>query len=561
MTLPKLDGYTKTSQTLGTEWVIPPDLASHGLWPAKALGEITRYPTGWLTIEQHTVTSGHDSDGVSTVIVSPPAVAQALKKYDWSDRSIGNFGIVDEAKVELGLKQKLGTGHIEFFCAVQPNHGVRAPTVEIAYPFLWFWDAIRDGNNWFYLDGAGREHELIRTVLDGEYYKVEVRALELRRYLGQRGMLALIQHDHVLWTNDRSVETQIEERRAEWFAFRWSASSEITIPNRSALSRLLGKHVIAGISGRPHPAWLEYGDDEPIEFIIDVDPTSGGVITFSCDPDLLSNYFGKNADAPNYLTPVHFEAKLLNRYLDEPARYKVSSTRISCLDMWSIAIDRTSAGDVEAYLGDIGRDLPRQELAHWRMHNIEPRGQMSEDRFRRDFLGQWAGELDPLEALRKNYATVNRASVVALGWPLFRPLDVDDLHDLEALHPPVLAEYRSLVAPIVTLTKALVDAIDSKAIRALLGPSDLQSLGLLEALITHLGGNAEITRPFKDLYRLRSSGGLAHLAQSSKPKVIKDLGLDGMSPAQVVDHCAARLALALESIEALMIAFDASEKS
>ncbi|MGO4785508.1 hypothetical protein [Cryobacterium sp. W22_MBD10_FK3] len=528
------------------EWAEPHDFEHAELRPS-VMASIEQYPTSWLVVEQY-VHRNHDSDGVSTVLITSSARAGAFEEPSWSGTDLGEFGLVNNEEVVLGLTTDLGDGHAEFFCQLQKNHGMRPPTVEIAYPFLWFWDAIRDGNDWFYLDSAGREQPLIRTTLDEADYTVEVRALEFRRYLQQRGLLGLTQRDHVRWANVKEFEPVDLAYRSEWCSFAFNARHGQVIAGQNSHSRLLGQSVVTGIQGKPMPAWLDYGNETYGEFIIGVEPESGSSITHTSDPDLLANYFGKNPDAPHYLTNVQFDQKVLDRYLDEPDRYVVSSTRLAAVDMWSVSIGRTSTGDVEIYLGDLGRDLPWQEHPHWKAHNIVPRGDMNQDRYKRDFLGQWAGDMDPLEVLRNSLASANAAAERAWGQPLFRPLGADEAQEFQRLHPPVHDGKRTLVQPILLLTKALVDAINVKLIKEVAGTSESRSVMLLGELVTHLGGDASITDPIRDLNRLRSSGGVAHLANESRAKLLASIGLEGLNPAETINTLATRLSVSLSAI-------------
>lgn len=528
------------------EWAEPLDFEHAELRPL-VMASIEQYPTSWLVVEQY-VHRNHDSDGVSTVLITSSARAAAFEERSWSGTYLGEFGLENGDQVELGLTAEMGDGQAEFFCQVQKNHGVRPPTVEIAYPFLWFWDAIRDGNNWFYLDRAGREQQLIRTTLNEADYTVEVRALEFRRYLQQRELLGLIQRDHVRWANVAKFDPVDLAYTSEWCSLAFYARHGKPIPGQNAHSRLLGQNIVTGIRGRPMPAWLDHGDERYGEFIIGVEPETGRPMSHTSDPDLLANYFGKNPGAPHYLTSVHFDQKVLDRYLDEPDRYVVSSTRLAAVDMWSVSIGRTSTGDVEIYLGDLGRDLPWQEHPHWRAHNVVPRGDMNQDRYKRDFLGQWAGDMDPLEVLRNSLASANAAAERAWGRPLFRPLGADEAQEFERLHPPVHDGTRALVQPILLLTKALVDAINVKLIKEVAGTSESRSVMLLGELVTHLGGDASITDPIRDLNRLRSSGGVAHLANESRAKLLASIGLDGLNPGETISTLATRLSVSLSAI-------------
>ena len=45
---------------------------------------------------------------------------------------------------------------------------------------------------------------------------------------------------------------------------------------------------------------------------------------YSADLAGLPIFFGKNPDAPNYLTPVSFKRQVLDRYFHNPGKYEVS---------------------------------------------------------------------------------------------------------------------------------------------------------------------------------------------------------------------------------------------
>jgi len=547
MSLPNINGFTSREPSLATEWEELGQFEFTELVPIQTLTEILRHPTQWITVDRQT--KGRDSGGVSTMIISKDAQSAALGSAEWSNRTIGEFSVLDDKENRLGLSEPLGGGIAEFFCRVQEQHGPRPPAVEIAHPFIWYWNAIRSGNDWFYLDGAGIEHQLVRTTFDSDGgYQVEVSALELRRYLGQRDVLALIQHDQILWANVSLTTRKGLEFRSDWGAFDWNAVKSQMIVGQSANSLFFGKYIVSGLVGRPAPSWLDNSPESYPEFIYQTDSETGQSRSFTCEPEKLGNYFGKNPHSPHYLTPIHFDSRLLNRYQDEPDQYVVTTTRITGPNMWSISIGRTSSGDVEAYLGDIGRDLPWQEHAYWRSHNISPRGKMSEDRFRRDFLGQWTGDPTPLERLREAYTEVNVRANERLGWPIFRPLAGEDAVGFDRLQPPTLTSLRELVRPIVLLNKTLVDSINSKRIRSLLGPSDVPSIALLERFVEHLGGDKTIVGPIRDLNKLRSAGGVAHLAGDGRLKLFEDIGITGLTPGAVVDLLASRLADCLVNI-------------
>lgn len=111
---------------------------------------------------------------------------------------------------------------------------------------------------------------------------------------------------------------------------------------------------------------------EYLDYIIGIDEY-GEPKSYTSNPDKLSNYFGANPGAPHYLTPVFFKKEVLQRYLSRPDIFSVEAGYLRCQCLWGIEIDNEHKDVVSVYLGDLGRDLPTQEQAHWKQYNIATR--------------------------------------------------------------------------------------------------------------------------------------------------------------------------------------------
>ncbi len=160
---------------------------------------------------------------------------------------------------------------------------------------------------------------------------------------------------------------------------------------RPASSRLLGQYAIGGLrnSRVPRLEEREQERDYPT-FIYALDPETGQPLAHTCDPGQLGAYSDKDGTRLHFLNPTYFKREVLQPYAAEPSRYRLSSSRLSCLDLWGLDLSFNGANLVEVYLGDLGQSLPSDEWGHWRTHNVPPEGEMDEGRFRRDFLNQWA---------------------------------------------------------------------------------------------------------------------------------------------------------------------------
>src|SRR2546422_7672542 len=66
----------------------------------------------------------------------------------------------------------------------------------------------------------------------------------------------------------------------------------------------------------PYTTLFRSGDGEPVEH--------------TSNHEKLGNYFGANADAPHYLTPIYFRKEVLGKYYADPDRYRDrKSTRLN----------------------------------------------------------------------------------------------------------------------------------------------------------------------------------------------------------------------------------------
>jgi hypothetical protein len=555
MSTPHIPGYTTAMhrRTLATEWQRPSGDFPPELWPLNELQRIMPEPTDWVVVEEHFFTE-EKHGGTSSILVGIDQTEAALQSDSWSGRHLGDVSIWDDSRFEDGLTASEGELNVEFLCQVRQHHGLRRPSVEISLPFVWYWDAIRDGDNWFYLNSAGWDEPLIRAEVGEDSWQLEIRALELRQYLAARELALLVQHDFVPTTEKTDFARIDAEHRDDWCFFSWVCTSEPSMGSRPGFARLLGKHVVLPMRGPRRPRWDEGQDElEYPKFQHGIDAQSGQPLRHTCDPDQLGTYFDPDNSRLHYLTPVNFKRAVLSRYTSEPSRFRVSATRLECLDLWGLDISTNTAGLIEVYLGDLGRDLPSDEWPHWLGYNVAPAGRMREDRFRRDFLNQPSASNDVPAALRQARQKAAQASTGPLGVPLWKPLRDPERTEFDRMHAPTSTEPRSLNALVLTMTKALVDSIDPQPIRKFLGAQTKEdgSLALLEKLVSRLGGSGEMTQPLKDLQGLRSRGGIAHLGGRDADKAVAQMEITGMSPEAAFNKICHRLTVALEAMAAL----------
>lgn len=151
---------------------------------------------------------------------------------------------------------------------------------------------------------------------------------------------------------------------------------------------------------------------------------------------------------------------MLAKYYQEPSRYQVNDSSLSCLDIWSLPIDTTKEKLIQVWLGDLGR-IPYNEQLHWRQFNVVPRGTITSHRYLRDFIAEFSDPAnDPIYYLRIAFETLQKVALERLGNPFFQDLDEKDRHVYETLHLPLTDEWKEFDEQIQALAKVTVDSIN-----------------------------------------------------------------------------------------------------
>lgn len=262
MSVPRIPGYIDQPEpnNLADLWSKPDASFPDELWPTAALAQIVRDPIGWLTVEEH-FHFDEIHGGRGCVVVPTGGVGAALQSTNWIGRDLGNVGIWGDDTFEDGLTQADDERHVEFFVQARQPSGVVLPVIDVALPFLWYYDAFPVANGWHYLNRAGREQELIRWEVAPEAWKVEVRALELRQYLSARAQDAIVQVEITTKRDLPKFDRVDDEFANQWAHCDLRILHDISMPKRKAFSVLIGQYVVSGLPNSRVPRWQERRED------------------------------------------------------------------------------------------------------------------------------------------------------------------------------------------------------------------------------------------------------------------------------------------------------------
>ena len=247
---------------------------------------------------------------------------------------------------------------------------IREEYVEISEEFRHLHQLYHDrtNDNYIKIDDNGDEYT-VAVVNSG---RVQIRLKEIRQFLAIKEMHLAIGFQFDILVDRTLDELGLAEGlecdgRDE--SSRWRLSYGGLV--KPVSSWLRGFRLIKPLPKSKSGFWGFSKEPEKkyVDFVIGEDE-DGGEIEHTCDPDVLDDRSGDNPDVPHLLTSVDFHKEVLNKYYDQPRKYKVSQDRLSCRSLWSMSIDNHHDDKVCVWLRNLGSDLSYKEQLHWRSFNF-----------------------------------------------------------------------------------------------------------------------------------------------------------------------------------------------
>ena len=239
-----------------------------------------------------------------------------------------------------------------------------------------------------------------------------------------------------------------------------------------------------------------------------------------------------------YGAPVHFRKQVLDKYYQEPSKYSVEDSVLSCRYLWGLNIDNHHDDKVCVWLRDIGLYLPYAEQLHWRAHNIPPEGGVSKTYFKRQILAEFTDSDRPEDLFKQRYHDLQEICRERLGWQLLLPLDAGDDYHLQGLRIPADDEQSTFDELVLGLTKILIDSLNEKHLNTLIPDNQKAklkgSIARLEAVLSShdIEDAADCISFLRKLQSLRSSSA-THRKGRNYQKIAKDFGVENQSLREV----------------------------
>lgn len=372
------------------------------------------------------------------------------------------------ARYDSGAKAESGGVEFRPFVIHRDFHGFVPSGFELVQNFLLYHNAFLKAEEGEYqrIDDDGSIVPVARIKREGDNQVVEVDVHHLKDYLAANRSYLVRYHNH----QRRAVEDvsdHIRGKRADYrmsdkaSSFGLCLSTEMPLNDHKSLSVLEGKDVVFPYQepDSRHTSFASGEGEEKFTPFIIGRGEGGEEIESTCKQDELSDNF-RDRGNPHFLTPVYFNREVLAKYHQEPSRFTVSDSDVSCLDLWNLPIAVNREGLVQVWLGDLGR-IPYKQQLHWRGHNVAPRGGVPKYRLLRDLEAQFTEPTDnPVYDFRVGFAEVQAAARATFGEDLFRQLDDKDRHAFETLHIPLTEEWKEFDEQVQALAKVTVDSLN-----------------------------------------------------------------------------------------------------
>jgi len=308
-------------------------------------------------------------------------------------------------------------------------------------------------------DNNGETLLLARIIKKENEYGILLNPHYLKDYLAARNCYLICFYDRVIYS-EADIEQFFGKKKHEIILRDLLSFYKIIFDANhcfhksfKCFSLLIGKDIIEPYAqpDKRHFTWFERDDREYAEFIYGRDE-KGNELFRTCDQE--KDRVGE------FLTPIFFKREVLLKYYNEMSKYNVDSNKVKCLNIWILTIDITDEELVHVWLGDLGR-IPYEEQLHWKQYNVVPRGTITEHRYRRDLMGEWADPVDDsIFFFWRAFDELQEISKRNLEDYLFMKLKKDDEYNLQIFRLPLTEDLREFDEQIQALEKITNDSIN-----------------------------------------------------------------------------------------------------
>ena len=470
--------------------------------------------------------------GIYPMLVPNDIVDKIMSSNTWNFNYNNGYPYFYEDNGKIEYFRYGDNQGIEPLVVTRNFYDVKKEYIEISQEFILFHNLYYESKeNKYYKLVDGNEY----LIIDIQKDEIKIRLKEIKEFLFAKNMYLVLQFDmreHSLNTLEELELSEKEFYKDNLLTYTLNYGDFGGFSPNNAFSRLLGKKLVVPFENQSRKK-----KDKFVEYIITIDD-NGNEIVFTSNPDELSNEFSPQKDIPKYLTPIFFKKEVLDKYYNQPSKYSIDASILSCGSLWSMQIDNHQDDIVCVWLGDLGRSLSYEEQLYWRSFNIPPSGSISETYYKQQLLAEFTDSEHPEHIFKYKYNELAKISEEKLGWKFLLPLSKEDKHYFTTLRVPSTNEQKEFDELVLALTKVLIDSLNEKELNKYINKDEIQDIkGSINRLQKILESNQivddiEAIDFLRKLQNLRSSSS-AHRKGKNYKKSTKVFEIDTKSLSSV----------------------------
>ncbi|MFD2556036.1 hypothetical protein [Sphingobacterium tabacisoli] len=344
--------------------------------------------------------------------------------------------------------------HIEPF--LYCKHFPEERYIDVSEEFVNYFKLYENGTSkqerkYYFLDDSYDKEEVI--VITPEVVRVKLKFL--KEYIAVRRMDFIVCFDFMaigdVPLKDWDIKLKEEDYSNDWHNYKHCIN--VSFGSTEIQSWITGKLTIKHDPRMSLKTWYD-SDYQYEEFIIGHDDESGEEILVAC-----------NSEDHKFFVPVFFKKGVLNKYYNDPDKYKVSGFGLSC-NAFSVKIDNNNDEYVVVFLNDL-QSLPYKEQLYWKHYNIarEPGMGISSSYYNTMIQGNWADKSGSIDIrFKQEYERFNKRWFQKFGWYFYKPASGSDISIFKALHLPTDNSIISFCNQMLAIVKFTIDSLNEEVL-------------------------------------------------------------------------------------------------
>lgn len=409
---------------------------------------------GWLTIYEYEYESSENEikndSMIYPCIVYPDRFEEYKNNRKWGIRP------GEEGKPTIYSNGKYATSSYDglepfIFIRYFKFDGGQDKHIDVSEEFILYfklYEKLENKQNriYYYIDSLGGLEEVVKV----EKNKVQVKLKYLMEYISIRKVHFITCFDSQRVTGKTLDELGLAPKDEDFSSNYYFYNHYIRELKVRSQSWIFGKLFICY---NPEKSINYHFDNHQYaEFLTDYDEV-GNEVFQTCEKSV-----------EKCLVLTYFKKEVLNKYYNEPNKYKVTGWRVSS-DFFSLKIDNNIDDYVAVFLTALGV-IPYKEQLHWKQYNIPPKNKISHSYYETMVLGKFVDYPETPDLLFKaRYKEFNKRWEQKFGWKLYKPLSPEDEHNFVSLHIPTTNNIKAFCEQVLSIVKITIDSLNEKEIK------------------------------------------------------------------------------------------------